>query len=115
MFAIPKHLKPQKMKAKVNILTFLLTFSFGWLYAGGDSAPAPYLPASELTPSVPMEATFEDSPPENPSLLRWLERALSPSTPKEADFDETPAVDVNIDIVTILPTVPLEADFNDSL
>jgi len=115
MFEIPKHLKQQKMKTKVNIITFLLTFSIGWLYAGGDSAPARSFTPSELTPSVPSEATFEDSPPLDPSLLRWLERALTPSTPKEADFDEAPAADINIDLSSILPTVPMEADFNDSL
>ncbi len=100
------------MKTTLYIITFLLTLSFSTLYAGEGSAPSRTASAGELTPMVPKEVTF-DVVSDDPVLVRWLLKVLAPSTPKVADFNEAAIADT-LDMKSLLPTVPMEADFDDS-
>jgi hypothetical protein len=68
------------MKTTIYIITTLLTLSFTSLYASGTELPAKYIIAAELAPSLPVEATFEES-----TLL--IE--LLPVIPAEAEFNDS--------------------------
>jgi len=102
------------MKTTIYIITTLLTLSFNSLYASGTDISARYVDATELSPSLPSEATFEESVPDQESLYAVMLKVLAPVTPSEADFMEEGNAYSNI-LNQLLPVTPEEAEFNDSI
>lgn len=102
------------MKTTIYIITTLLTLSFNSLYAGGTELSARYVTATELTPTVPAEATFEENVPDQDYLYAVMLKILAPETPGEADFTDEGTGYGNI-MSTLFPYTPDEAEFNDSI
>jgi hypothetical protein len=106
--------KQNTMKTTIYIITTLLTLSFNSLYASGTDLSARYIATTELTPSLPVEATFEESVPDQESLYAAMLKVLVPVTPAEADFMEEGNAYSNV-LNQLLPVTPEEAEFNDSI
>jgi len=102
------------MKTTIYIITTLLTFSFNSLYASGTELSERYIAATELTPSLPAEATFEESVPDQEYLYSVMLKVLAPVTPAEADFVEE-GNEYSTVLEQLLPITPEEAEFNDSI
>jgi hypothetical protein len=102
------------MKTTIYIITTLLTFSFNTLMASGESAPASIITDTELAPAIPVEATFEESVPDQDYTFRLALKVLAPVTPQEADFQEeiVATEPFNTDLA---PTTPETAEFEDSI
>lgn len=96
------------MKTKIALIAAALTLQAGILFANNESVPAASANAATcittLSPTTPMEATFEEE-----SLFDFNQ--LVPVTPAEATFE-----DISIDMISTLslaPVVPAIADFDD--
>lgn len=107
-------LKFKTMKTTILIITTLFTISFNSAFAIGTENPAGFIFSSELSPSVPAEATFEENVPDQANIKAFMLNVLAPVTPAEADFyDEEGTVnDISGDL---LPDLPAEAGFNDTI
>ena len=113
------------MKAKIFLITALLSVSISFLFAGSPNTIIIkshsmtieirlFDDLSRLAPETPIEATFDDSDPRPaPDIAR-----LAPITPKEATFEDL-ADDPSLpsekmaSLVNIRPETPSVADFDD--
>ena len=102
------------MKTSIYILTTLFTLSFTPLMASNTSVLERPPVATELTPSVPLEATFDESVPEQDITLKLALKLLAPVTPEEAEFYEA-AEEVTAPSTGLEPVAPETADFEDSI
>ena len=96
------------MKATTTILATVFTLSMNVLFASNDGATVKSEPNSfqnSLAPTTPAEATFEDAYDATVTII-----IHGPSTPIEADFSDT-IPETTIDITTLAPVTPCEADF----
>jgi hypothetical protein len=109
------------------IIATILALQVNVLFAGNDITSTPAANAiaaitlTSLTPTVPVEATFEDA------IDMTDFASLAPTTPAEAQFEDinyetvtamnlapvTPAADFEdgIDVSSLTPAIPVEADF----
>jgi hypothetical protein len=94
------------MKATMITLAAILSFTMNVLFAG-NSEPASNFEMStvliSLAPAAPAEATFEEMPAADFSVL-------APVTPVEAGFSDVPEMTANISVLA--PVTPMEADFS---
>ena len=100
------------MKATITILAAVFTLQAGIVFAGNGTISTPVANESAiitLTPSSPLEATFEDVATAVIDIV-----AIAPAMPLEADFSDV-APDASIDLTNMAPLTPVVADFNDSV
>lgn len=106
------------MKATKYIQTLILTAIFclmsGVIFADGTEVrptancnDALSVALTNLTPSLPAEATFDDD-----VTLTDL-GYLAPNTPIEATFDDVPEAGNEMILQNLAPVTPSEADFDD--
>jgi len=102
------------MKTTIYIITALLTFSLNPLLARSESAPDGMITGTELAPSVPGQATFEESVPDQDNTYRFALKVLAPVTPAEADFQEE-VMAAEMPAIDLVPSTPETAEFEDSI
>ena len=90
------------------------TFSLNPVFAGSDPAPEKNLNPSGLNPAVPALATFDESVPDQDLTYKTMLKVLAPTTPEVADFYET-TDDLMPAANDFEPSVPVSADFNDTI
>lgn len=102
------------MKTIQYIFTGLVMLSISSATAGITSGHSSLMPYTELAPSVPSVALFEENLPEPGNLNTFILKVLAPETPEKADFNDTPAIRGS-EVPELLPEVPVTAEFNDSI
>jgi hypothetical protein len=103
------------MKTTLYIITILLTFSFNTVAANNGSVPVRGISNTELTPTIPSVATFEESIPDQDLTFQIALKVFAPVAPDEADFQEGSAIQADQLLPDLTPVLPDTAEFEDSI
>jgi hypothetical protein len=91
---------------QTTILSAIFVLQFSTIFANSDGTSVSLKKEYSISvaPTTPKEATFEDVPEMNTTMINLS--GLAPVTPMEATFEDDPVVDLT-------PVAPAEVDFNE--